>query len=235
MSRNDKLIVVGHRGAKGYELENSIKSFAKALEQGVPWVEFDVWNVEGTPVVFHDHRLERLTDGSGYLPGLSLSYLSSVKLMNGENIPLLADVLELLVGKVSINVELKGVGTARTVVPLLRKYLAAGTLKIEHVLISSFNHCELLEAKRLLPDVRIGALIVGVPVDFAKIASDMGAYSLNPSVEFVTPELVADAHARGLKVFVFTVNHPEDVERMIDLGVDAIFSDFPDVAMGVVG
>lgn len=231
MTKSKNFICIGHRGAKGYEPENTFSSFKRAIECGVPWIEFDVWNVENTPIVIHDHRLERLTDGVGYVPELTLKYLRSLNAGNGQQVPLLSEVLELLIGKVGINIELKGVGTAKTVVPMVSEYLRAGKLSHDKLLVSSFNHKELAQAKMLLPELRIGALTVGISVELAKLATDLRAYSINQSVEFVTQEFVDDAHSRGLKVLVFTVNHEDDVKRMIDLGVDGIFSDYPDKAL----
>jgi len=74
----------------------------------------------------------------------------------------------------------------------------------------------------------LGALIEKIPRDLAAFAERLGAWSINPSKECVTGELVNDAHRRGLKVFVFTVNEPKDIERMVELGADGVFCDFPE-------
>ena len=95
-------------------------------------------------------------------------------------------------------------------------------------LVSSFNHHELKRFKELMPVVRIGALITAIPRDYAKFGQDLNAWSVNLCIEFINQAFVDDAHNRGLKVLVWTVNHPEDIQRMKSLGVDGIFSNFPD-------
>jgi glycerophosphoryl diester phosphodiesterase len=94
--------------------------------------------------------------------------------------------------------------------------------------VSSFNHQELVAFKKISPDINTGVLIYHLPHDLAKIGEELAAYSLNVSKEFLTKQLVTDAHNRGLKLFVYTVNTPEDITGVVSLGVDGVFSNFPD-------
>lgn len=231
MTTSNAMICIGHRGAKGHEPENTMRSFRKALEFGVPWIEFDVWLVEGVPVVFHDQRFDRVTNGKGYVPEASLSYLKTLDAGKGEHIPLLHEVLEELCGKVSMNIELKGPGSAEPALAVLNEFLKRGAITRDRLLISSFNHLELQRVKELDKDMPIGALVCGIPVGLAAFAEALGARTVNQSVEFTTPEFIADAHQRGLRVFVYTVNNEDDVRRLADWGVDAVFSDFPDMVL----
>ncbi len=80
----------------------------------------------------------------------------------------------------------------------------------------------------MCPEIRIGALIEKAPRGLAKFAEELGAWSLHASKRCITPELVADAHQRGLKVFVYTINEPKEIAAMRALGVDGVFSDFPE-------
>ena len=82
--------------------------------------------------------------------------------------------------------------------------------------------------KRLHPEIKLGALIRGLPVDDAKFAEDLGAFSVHPSLDCVNRRFIDDAHERGLKVYVFAVDHPEDIARMQVLGVDGVFTGFPE-------
>lgn len=220
------MICIGHRGAMGHAPENTLASVEKAIALGAPWVEIDVYHVDGHLMVIHDDRLERTTNGSGYVTGQSYAYLRSLDAGNGEKIPTLDEVFDLVGRRAGINVELKGPGTARPVMELIAERLRQGWSR-EEILISSFNHRELRIARTIDPGIRIGALIVGLPLANAAFASELGAYSVHPSLEFVDREFVEDAHARGLKVFVFTVNHPEDIARMAALGVDGVFTNYP--------
>ena len=222
-----QLLCIGHRGAMGHAPENTLASFRKALELGVPCVELDVQNVDGNLVVFHDDRLERTTDGKGYLATHSFEQLRTLDAGTGEKIPTLTEVFDLINKRAGVNIELKGPNTARPVA----KFIAGLRQQGWHdnlILVSSFNHRELETIKQLDPTIKLGALFVGLPVDDAEFAVRLGAYSVNPSLEFVDRRFVNYAHSHGLRVFVFTVNHPEDISRMRELGVDGVFTNFPE-------
>jgi glycerophosphoryl diester phosphodiesterase len=221
------LLCIGHRGARGHEPENTLRSIHKALALGTPCIEVDVHNVDGHLLVFHDDRLERTTDGVGYLSDHSFEYLRSLDAGGGQCIPTLEEVCELVDARAGLNIELKGQGTAAPVASLISNLFANGWDK-EAILVSSFNHRELLEVKRLNHDIKLGALICALPVDDAKFAKNLGAFSVHPSLGFVDQQFVDDAHARGLKVYVHTVNHPEDIAKMHKLGVDGVFTGFPE-------
>jgi glycerophosphoryl diester phosphodiesterase len=222
-----QFLCIGHRGAMGHAPENTLSSFRKALELGVPCVELDVHNVDGNLVVFHDDRLERTTDGAGYLAAHSFKQLRALDAGSGEKIPTLTEVFELIDKRAGVNIELKGSDTAHPVA----KFIAGLRQQGWHdnlILVSSFNHRELETLKQLDPTIKLGALFVGLPVDDAEFAVRLGAYSVNTSLEFVDKRFVKNAHSNGLRVFVFTVNHPEDITRMRELGVDGVFTNFPE-------
>ena len=221
------LLCIGHRGAMGHAPENTLSSIRKALELGVPCIEVDVYIVDEHLVVFHDDRLDRTTDAEGYLYEQSFEYLRTLDGGEGERIPTLEEVCDAIDSNACLNIELKGPGTAAPVVTLISEYVEKGWHK-ETFLVSSFNHRELLEVKRLDEDIKLGALIRALPVDDAKFAQDLGAFSVNPALDFFDQRFVDDAHSRGLKVYVYTVNHPDDINRMYRLGVDGVFSSFPE-------
>ena len=85
-----------------------------------------------------------------------------------------------------------------------------------------------MEFNKLNPKIKIGVSITGIPIGFAEFAEKINVYSVNLSIEFINREFVQDAHKRGMKVFVWTVNDADDIERMKQLNVDGIFSNFPD-------
>ncbi len=227
MQKTD-LLCIGHRGAMGHAPENTLASIRKALELGAPWIEVDVYSVDGQLLVFHDDRLDKKTDGQGYIQEQSFEYLRSLQVKNSDqHIPTLQEVCELVAGRAGLNVELKGVGTAQAVSELLERLINQGWSR-EQFLVSSFNHRELLAFREINAAIRVGVLHYCLPVDDAKWAEDLGAYSVNPSLEFIDQRFVDDAHRRGLKVYVYTVNHPEDIARMLKLGVDGMFTDYPE-------
>jgi glycerophosphoryl diester phosphodiesterase len=226
--RKREFLCFGHRGAMGHTPENTLLSVKKALDLGVKWIEIDVYHIEDELIVIHDDRLERTTDGKGYVQEQSLKYIRSLDAGEGEKIPLLREVLDLITGRAGINIELKGENTAKPVVDLIRKYVKKSTWTTEDFLISSFNHHELLKAKQLFPELKIGALMCAVPIEYSEFGEKLNAYSVNISLEFVCKAFVDDAHNRGLKVFVYTVNHTEDILKMYNVGVDGVFTNYPD-------
>ena len=223
-----RLICFGHRGACGHEPENTVRSVRRALELGADGVELDVHFVDGHLVVIHDDTLNRTTNGRGRVAKKTFAYLRSLDAGLGETIPTLGEMFDAVNRRAVINVELKGPHTAAPVVGLIREYVNRRGWGFEDFLVSSFDHARIHEARQLCPEIRIGALIVKVPRGLARAAQTMGAWSLHASKHCVTPELVADAHRRGLKMLVFTVNDPKELTTMRALGVDGVFSDFPE-------
>jgi glycerophosphoryl diester phosphodiesterase len=229
-----KLFCFGHRGARGHEPENTVRSVRKALELGADGIEVDVYFVGGQLVVIHDDTLQRTTNGQGRVMEKSFAYLRSLDAGLGERIPTLAEVFDAVNRRAVINVELKGPHTAAPVAALIAEYVNQRGWSCDNFLVSSFDHARIFEAKQLSPEIRTGALVERTPRALAKFAEELGVWSLHASKRCVTPALVADAHRRGLKVFVFTINLPGEITRMKTLGVDGIFSDFPErVAMFV--
>ncbi|MCF7811685.1 glycerophosphodiester phosphodiesterase [bacterium] len=222
-------MVFGHRGAAGYEPENTLLSISKALALNTQWIELDVFNVQNELIVIHDERLERTTNGKGYVEKSSLKYLRSLNAGKDEKIPLLTEVIDMVDRRMGINIELKGARTAKLTAKLIERYVRERKWDYDQFLVSSFNHPELALFKSLLPHIKIGALIAHIPLDYAEFAITLGAYSIHVSLEFISQELVDDTHHRGMKFFVYTVNHPEDVSRMKALKVDGIYTDFPDI------
>jgi len=224
------MLIIGHRGACGYEPENTLQSFARAIELGADMIELDVQvRRTGELVVIHDDTVDRTTNGHGRVTELSLEELRKLDAGQGERIPTLTEVFDLVDRRVPINVELKSPGVAEPVAKLISTYRTRGW-DSDRFIVSSFDHPELARFHGLQSDISIGALIGHLPIDLAKYAAELGAWSANCNREFLNSNFVADAHERGLKVFVFTVNDPRDIKNMAALGVDGIFTNFPDRA-----
>lgn len=223
-----RLTIIAHRGARGLAPENTLKAFEKAIELGAPWIELDVQWHRDRLWVFHDDRLERVTNGRGRLLEQTPEYLRALDAGEGERIPFLDEVIERVQRRARINIELKtAAGTAGAVASVLRGCLARGW-QPEDFMVSSFLLPELHEFKRRLPLVPLGVLLCGVPLDLAAAGSHLGAATLNIALEFAEPALIEDGHRRGLKVNVYTVNEPDDVARLQRLGVDGVFTDHPE-------
>ena len=222
--------IIGHRGAAGHAPENTLRSVAVALDLGVHGVEVDVHLVEGRLVVVHDDRLERTTNGAGRVADARFDALRALDAGGGERVPTLDEVAALVLGRAGLVVELKGEGTAAAVARFLD---ALPPARRADVVVSSFDHPQLAELRRLAPDVRVGALVAGVPLGLAAFATALGAHAVHMSLECLREPFVRDARERGLEAWVYTVNHPDDVALCARLGVDAVFSDYPDRALGV--
>jgi glycerophosphoryl diester phosphodiesterase len=211
----------------GHAPENTLSSIRKALALGTPCMEIDVYSVDGHLVVFHDSRLERTTNGTGYLIDQKFDDLRKLDAGNGEKIPTLDEAFEAINLNAGVNIELKGPDTASPVVNFIANMRESGW-NDDLVLVSSFNHRELSLVKKLDPKIKLGAMMVGLPLDDAAFAESLGAYSVHLSIEFIDRRFVKDAHNRNLRVFVFTVDHPEDINKMRKLGVDGVFTNYPE-------
>ena len=222
------LFCFGHRGAAGHEPENTLRSVRKALELGVNGIEVDVYLADEHLVVIHDDTLDRTTNGAGAVAETSFACLRSLDAGGGERIPTLEEVLDTVNRQAVINVELKGPGTALPVVRLLDRYVQERGWRYEDFLVSAFDPTQLQTARQLQPQIRTGVLMDKLPPEPAAFAEQLGAWSLHPSKRCVTPALVAEAHRRGLKIFVFTINKPAEIAAMAALGADGVFTDFPE-------
>lgn len=215
----------------GYEPENTLAAIRKAIALGVRFVEIDVFYVDGRLLVFHDHRLERTTNGNGYLSEQSFDNLRKLDAGGGQCIPTLEEVLDEIGNKsVSVNIELRAVGATGPVASCIENYISNGW-DSDRFLVSSFNHRELVKIRQLNPELKLGALLCGLPVDDCRFAVELDAYSVHLCLDFIDRRAVEDAHDRGLKVFVYTVNEPDDMRMMRELGVDGVFTNYPDRAM----
>src|SRR3989338_6013481 len=121
------ILKIAHRGASGYESENTAAAFKKALEMSVHIIELDVRACRtGELVVFHDITLERTTDGSGIVANASLDELKKLDVGGGEHILTLEEAIDLIGQGAVINIEMKGKGVADKLVKILQGYLERG-------------------------------------------------------------------------------------------------------------
>ena len=227
-----ELFVIGHRGAMGYETENTLASVEKALELGVPMMEIDVFKIaSGELVVFHDDVVDKLTDGSGPIEELTLEQVKALTLEGNHQIPTLDEVLDALDKRSALNIELKGANTADDSVRLVRQYVAEKGYTAQEFIFSSFRWPELYRVRELEPDFAIAVLTGDDPLDAIETATALNAVAINPWYKRVTAENVATIHKAGFKVFAYTVNEAEDIALMRSFKVDGIFCNYPDRAL----
>lgn len=226
------LLCIAHRGGPqmgpGPLPENSLAAITRALSLGVYAVEIDVFQIEGELLVTHDRRLGRVVSGQGIITSQPLRYLREQQLENGEPIPTLQQILELVGDKALLNIEIKGQDSVPALKRILHDHISNHQGSYEQYIVSSFDHQQLHQCLRELPQVKRGVLIEGIPLDYAACCEPLKAYSFNTHLSFITPALIWDAQQRGLKNWVYTVNHEEDWRYVQSLGVDAVFTDKPD-------
>lgn len=220
--------IIAHRGASGEYPENTMLAIEQAIVQGADAIELDVFAVQGELIVIHDHHLQRTTNGKGSIYQYSVEQLKQFDAGKGERIPALAQVLRRLQQAPQwLNIELKGSDTVTPLLRLLDKAEEEYNFDSKRLLISSFNHHLLAEIKQSMPKLKLGALTASMPVDYASFAQKLQAYSVNCDVSFINQAFVNDAKARGLRVYVYTVDHTDDIQRMQQYGVDGIFTNYP--------
>ncbi|MET1256182.1 glycerophosphodiester phosphodiesterase [Aliikangiella maris] len=223
--------VFAHRGASGHAPENTLLAIEMAINMQVDAIEIDVHKVEQELVVIHNRHLHHTTNGQGRIAEKQFYEIRTLDAGGGQQIPTLWEVLALVNGQCGLNIELKTENIVESVFRQLQKAVSELNFQREQFLISSFNHHLLNEFKLKHPDWQIGALTASLPLEYAMFAEKLSAYSVHIDVDFVNQTFVDDAHARGLKVFVYTVDDEDDIEDLLHMGVDGIFSNFPTRSM----
>ena len=217
------IIKIGHRGAKGHHPENTLISFQKALELQVDGVELDVHlSVDEELIVIHDETIGRTTDGEGFVKQFTASELKKY------GIPTLTEVFDLVNRKCFINIELKGIGTAKPVNDLIHHYISDKKWEIKDFLISSFDWKMLEEIQVLNPKIRIGVLTEASVGGALAFAQKIKAFSIHPHYELLSKENVALLQENGFEVYPWTINSIADIQKIKSFNVDGIISDFPD-------
>ena len=223
------MILTGHRGAAKLEPENTLLSIQKAIDLGVDQIEIDVHLTRDQHlVVIHDTTVDRTTDGQGAVAAFTLAEVKQLDAGKGERIPTLQEVMDLVRGKVILQIELKGPDTAEPVIRAVEQ----NSMENE-VLLTSFVHDRLREARQINSNLRLGALWANPPPDACEQAVDMGAEAIHIQHLNIDAELVQKAQAHDLKIRAWNPDTVEEIQRVIDLGVDAIGSNRPDLLIGV--
>jgi glycerophosphoryl diester phosphodiesterase len=227
--------VIGHRGAAGDAPENTLASFQLALEQGVDGIELDIHlTKDGDIVVCHDPTIDRTTNGSGYIVDMQVAEIKRFdaggwfsEQYAGECIPTLSEVFDQVPDNIMINIEIKyayqGLLEAQ-LIDFLRK-----RNRIDHVVISSFDHKCMQRLKTAESSVKIGLLYAANLYDHAGYAKQLGVdvYSIHPQYQLIEKADVWNAKAAGLRTYPFTINVEEDFLKIMEYGVSGIITDFP--------
>lgn len=223
-----KTLTIGHRGAMGHATENTLASVQKAMDLHVDMIEIDVFKIKsGEIIVFHDESLDRLTNTSGFIQDFTWQELSQIKLTSGDSIPLLSEVISLVHGKCPINIELKGLETAKATIEIIQQSLNE-TIFTNHFLISSFHFNELEKVRKYNQNISIGVLAEQFSDDLLAFAQEIYAFSIHLSYKILNENILQNIQNKGFKVFVYTVNEVNNIEKFKKMGVDGIFCNFPE-------
>ncbi len=227
-----EILKIAHRGASGEAPENTIVSFQRAIAQGTDVIETDARLSEDREIVLiHDETVERTTDGRGKVSQLTLKEIKNLdagswfgKEFSGEKIPTLSEALEVIRGRTKLNIEFKGKDPL--LVPKVTNLLKEEGF-IKEAILSSFDYSFIEEAKRLEPRITTGLLFATPSQRGKSFPYWKWADLILPRYNLISKKLVEKVHGEGLKVIVWTVDEPEKIKRLIDLGVDGIASNYP--------
>lgn len=223
-------IIVAHRGASGYEPENTLRSVRKALEMRVDAVEIDVrLSKDGVPVVIHDETVDRTTNGSGRVSDMTLKELKRLDAGAGEQIPLLEEILEVVKDHAPLFAEVKEL---KAVKPSLEVVKKKGML--DNVLFISF-YSDALSALRELESAAHLGLIYAKPSNSIISARKLGCEFVLPFYRLATEKSIALAHRLKLSVVAWTVDELETAVELKKRRVDGIASNYPDRLLSLRG
>ena len=228
---NKDILVVGHRGAMGHVLENTIESVQKAIELNVDGIEIDVFKSKtGELVVYHDPFLSRLSNSNAFIEQISLDSIKKIELIGGYFIPTLKEIVDIIPEKIFLNIELKGQDTAFETNKIIINYLNSYNFPESKFIISSFKWDELKKIRSFNKDIPIAILVDSLyKIDDAiKLAKQINAVALNPNKEFITKEIVNKIQSKNIKVYPYTINTRRNIRKMRSMGVDAIITDYPE-------
>lgn len=243
---------IAHRGASAVAPANTLSAFEKAVELGADGIELDVHlSADGVPVVIHDFTVDATTDGHGRVADMTLAQLKRLDAGSyfdptfaGERIPTLEEALTVIaINSLLLNVELKTTslrddGLERAVIACIeRSTIQHGEAFANQVLLSSFNPFSLRRAKRIAPHIPVGLLYapdLPLPLRRAWLAFLAPHEARHPEHTMVNARYMAWARQRGYRVNTWTVDDPDEMHRLIGLGVDSIITNVPDVLHSVL-
>ncbi|WP_096156890.1 MULTISPECIES: glycerophosphodiester phosphodiesterase [Bacillus] len=234
--------IFGHRGSAGTHPENTMISFQQAFKDGADGIELDVQlSKDGIPVVIHDEKVNRTTNGNGLVKDFTVKELKELNAVHKFKdsfsfceIPTLEEVLVWLEQtNLLLNIELKnGVffyeGMEEKVIQLVKMYNLEG-----RVIFSSFNHYSIVKLKELAPEIERAVLYMeGIykPWEYAKW---VGARSIHPYIYAAPSEIILESQQNGIKVRPFTVNDENIMKRLYAEKCEAFFTDYPKEAVEI--
>ncbi len=232
--------IIGHRGASAYAPENTLASFDKALSMGCRFIEFDVMcSQDGEPFLIHDNNLKRTTNGKGEVGKVDASYIQELdagswfsKQYKGESIPHFKDALKWLsFSSMQANIEIKPYPgtiepTTTAVLSTLNRYWPVNK---PLPLLSSFDWEALSLCRSIAPEMPLGLLLDVWDPQWLEKAKLLHCFSIHFNRKILNAERVKEVKEQGYMVCAYTVNRKRLANKLFQWGVDAVFSDYPDL------
>ena len=233
-------IAFAHRGGAAHGLENTAAQFRRAVATGYRYIETDVHaTADGKLVAFHDDTLDRVTDGTGRIADLPWEEVRQARVRGSEPVPLFEDLLAEF-PEVRWNVDIKAESALHPLLDLVER-----TDSWDRICAGSFSEARVARAQRLAGPrlaTSYGARGVlslrlrswGIPATPRRSAIAAQVPESQSGIPVVDHRFVRTAHARGLQVHVWTINEPDRMHRLLDLGVDGIMTDHIDTLRKVL-
>jgi len=228
---------IAHRGASGRYPENSRLAFEKAIAAGADMIELDCQLTgDGHLVVFHDEKLARVTGARGKVQDKTLEQLRKLDIgkrrkpaFGGERILTLEEALEIFSGQVDLCLEIKAASAGPAGIELKLLFILSHYDYLERTTISSFDYRSLARVRELAPEATLGVIYgPGIKEDPLATAERLAASSIHVHKQLARREFFDQAWQAGLDVYVWTVNELREMEMFAALGVQGIFSDYPE-------
>ena len=221
------MFIWAHRGASGDYPENTLLAFEQAIAQGADGIELDIIQVQDELYIWHDRYLPEHLGNELLLSEQDKEFVESIQLPQNQKIPTLSEVLTLVSGRVTLNIELKYIEDLTLLLHALQAAEYRHGFTPEQLLVSSFNHHLLEELHLDSPHYPLGILVASSANSVSVLAEKLKPYSIHFSMDCLLPEDVDTAHKMGLKSFVYTVDREKDLDTCKNFGVDGVFTNFP--------
>lgn len=234
--------VIAHRGASHYAPENTLAAFKKAAQLGIKWVEFDVMQAACDElIIFHDELLDRTTNGKGPVDQQPYSYLRTLDAGSwfnpefyGERIPTLIQLIEFLEKtNMNANVEIKALPAhaEKMVIRVLEIFSHYSSAKKMNILFSSFSTDALWFLRKHSPTCQLGLLLHEWQLDWRELSQSLQCVSVHVNNDILTYESAQEVKELDKTLLCYTVNDPLRAQELFSFGVDAVFSDVPDLIL----
>jgi glycerophosphoryl diester phosphodiesterase len=252
-------LVMAHQGGEELWPSNTLFAFERAVDLGVDVLEMDLHvTADGALVLIHDETVDRTTDGSGVVEQMTLAQVKALDAGHywtadegqtypfrgqGITIATLEEVFEAF-PDMPMNIEIKLVQNVPVVEPFCQMIRQYG--KQDQVLVASFHQDALDAFRATCPETGTSTTqnevinffarhFVGLAASYSPVVQAVQVPEYRSGIHILTSRFVQDAHSRGMDVHVWTINEAEDMQRMIDLGVDGIITDRPDILLELLG